>query len=215
MKRTLCLWCWDSYQSQCWWNCRLWQFFVVLFCFFWGGDWLLWCLIVMLMCGLNWLILFRVVFIYFVVVLFLLSLFLQEVTYWGTNQGKVTTQNTHTRTHTHTQTRGQFLKKITEKYSIRKGKPVEVTTRLRVLGVPIGNKDFFVFFIQDMLKKTITDTNLVVIKLESTQIMIQLFKTCTVHKLTHLFSCDVPTTIEYPRHWNMWDSQQCKDFTKW
>ena len=44
--------------------------------------------------------------------------------------------------------------------------------------------------------------------------MMQLFKTCTVHKLTHLFSSDVLTTTERPRHWNTWDSQLCKDFTK-
>ena len=37
---------------------------------------------------------------------------------------------------------------------------------------------------------------------------------CTVHKLTHLFSAHVLTATEQPRHWNNWDSQICKDFTK-
>ena len=53
-----------------------------------------------------------------------------------------------------TQTRGQLLKKTIEKYSTYKGDPMEVTTGLRVLGVPIGNKNFCISFIQYMLKKS-------------------------------------------------------------
>ena len=56
---------------------------------FFVGDWALWCSMMMLMCRVDWLVSFRVDFIYVVVMLFVLLLFPQDVTYRGTNLGKV------------------------------------------------------------------------------------------------------------------------------
>jgi hypothetical protein len=69
--------------------------------------------------------------------------------------------------------------------------PLEVITGLRVLGVPIGSKQFCHKFHKERLRAAEEEADTLYEGLSDLQTMTQLFKTCTLHKVTHLFSSDV------------------------
>ena len=92
--------------------------------------------------------------------------------------------------------------------------PVEVTTGLRVLGVPVGCPTFCRAFIQKQMGKAREASMRILEGLESCQTKLQLFKTCTIHKMTHLFASDVfaadPTAL--PAAWHVWTSDMVTSF---
>jgi hypothetical protein len=109
---------------------------------------------------------------------------------------------------------GQSLQTAVDKYSRDKDAPKEVTDGLRVLGVPIGNQEYCDNFINKILQNAIKNSNAVMQGLESNQTILQLFKTCTAHKLTHLFAADVANSNDddLPQNWNTWESNMTRGF---
>ena len=91
----------------------------------------------------------------------------------------------------------------------------EVIDGLRVLRVPVDNKDFCDAFIMDMLSKAIKTSHSLISNLDSAQTIVQLFKMRTVHKLTHLFASDVVTCPyqDLSNNWNVWESDMSKGFS--
>ena len=69
----------------------------------------------------------------------------------------------------------------------KNGLPLEVTDGLRVLGIPIGSHQFCTDFILKAMGKAAADCKSLLNGLEDYQTIFQLFKTCTIHKLTYLF----------------------------
>ena len=50
--------------------------------------------------------------------------------------------------------------------------------------------------------------------LEDSQTQLQLFKTCTSHKMTHLFAADVLcNSSKLPDQWHLWNSTMTKAIT--
>lgn len=105
---------------------------------------------------------------------------------------------------------GQQLLAAIQKYSTTNGSPHEECNGLRILGIPVGSPSFCQQFISDALATTTSRSSIIVDKLESRQTIMQVFKQCTSHKLTHLFPYDVissfTTTSTLPQHWNTWES---------
>ena len=62
------------------------------------------------------------------------------------------------------------------------------------------------------MEKAQIHADTILAKLDNKHSIFQLFKFCTAHKLTHLFSVDVLSTATHPRNWNTWDSDLCLDF---
>jgi hypothetical protein len=108
------------------------------------------------------------------------------------------------------------LKEAIDTYSTDKaGVGVEVTDGLRILGVPIGSKSFCQQFITNKLAGAQSDASKILNGLEDSQTMVQIYRQCTAHKLTHLFTSDVIANADLdalPRHWHLWDSQLATDF---
>ena len=102
------------------------------------------------------------------------------------------------------------LERAIQQYSRdKKGNPVEVKDGLRVLGVPVGSDDFCRKFIMEAMAKAASEASAVISGLESEQTMLQLFRQCTTHKLTHLFAADVvfkPSEVHdraaFPVNWD-------------
>ena len=92
--------------------------------------------------------------------------------------------------------------------------PVEVTDGLRVLGAPIGSPSFCRTFIAKQMAKAKEASKRILEGLDSCQTQLQLYKTCTVHKMTHLFMSDVLAADEatLPDLWHLWNSQMTSDF---
>ena len=92
----------------------------------------------------------------------------------------------------------------------------EKTDGLRILGVPIGCQDFCNDFIMSAIKRAIADCDKVIDGLDSDQTVMQIFRACTAHKMTHLFAADVLNhkVNELPRNWNLWESDMADEFTK-
>ena len=119
---------------------------------------------------------------------------------------------------------GMSLHDAIKHYSTDKdGNPVEVTDGLRVLGVPIGSNKFCQDFIANIMSKAAGDATALLSGLESEQTMLQLFRQCTVHKLTHLFAADVASangdindSNVYPdsNMWDQWTSRMTTAFEK-
>ena len=93
--------------------------------------------------------------------------------------------------------------------------PYEETKGLRVLGVPIGSQDYCREFVKEKIAKAIVESKKILEGLDDKQTMLQIFKTCTVHKMTHLFVSDVLATdeSELPRNWHLWSSDMSDQFT--
>ena len=95
--------------------------------------------------------------------------------------------------------------------------PVEVTSGLRVLGAPVGSRRFCLGFIRDQMASARAASTRILDGLDDKQTRLQLFKTCTIHKLTHLFASDVLAS-DIERHrvggpWHVWDSAMATDFS--
>ena len=93
---------------------------------------------------------------------------------------------------------------------------VEVTDGLRVLGAPIGSSIFCNNFIMDMVSKAQQAARCLYRGLDSKQTVLQLFRTCTAHKLTHLFPADVlnQPVASLPNCWNLYTSQLSDGFSR-
>ena len=91
--------------------------------------------------------------------------------------------------------------------------PYEVTNGLRVLGVPIGSSSFCKDFIKEQVHKMQSDGDLILAGLDDPQTQLQLFKTCTAHKLTHLYAADVLNSNELPNNWHLWSSDLADEVT--
>ena len=82
------------------------------------------------------------------------------------------------------------------------------------MDVPIGNETFCNNFILKILKSAVKCSNVILDGLESDQTILQLFKICTVHKLTRLFASDVIDNTEHnlTNNWNVWGSDMTRGF---
>lgn len=112
-------------------------------------------------------------------------------------------------------TTGASLKRAIDSFSTDKGKPFEETEGLRVLGVPIGSPAFCNRFILKMVQKAVIASDKVIAGLDSSQTILQIFRMCTAHKLTHLFAADIINAdiTDLPVNWNLWDSDMATEFT--
>jgi hypothetical protein len=116
--------------------------------------------------------------------------------------------------------RGKLLKQAISKYSVKMvdGIPssVEVTDGLRVLGAPIGSASFAQDFMHKIPHNAINDSQKLLAGLDDIQTMMRLFSSCTVHKITHLFSFDVFHTPlnAMPTLFYLWESTLCNSFTQ-
>ncbi|KAL7529651.1 hypothetical protein ACHAXR_003079, partial [Thalassiosira sp. AJA248-18] len=94
--------------------------------------------------------------------------------------------------------------------------PLEVITGLRILGVPIGNDDFCTTFHLQRVEAAAADAKKVISGLNDKQTMLRVFKTSTLHKVTHLFVSDVassnPTML--PTDWHLWSSAMSTRFSE-
>ena len=114
---------------------------------------------------------------------------------------------------------GQSLKKAIEEFSTELKNevrtPYEECKGLRVLGVPIGSQKYCQDFIMGRMKKAIEASKSILEGLEDRQTMLQVFKACTVHKMTHLFAADVLNCDEskLPNNWHLWSSDMSDQFT--
>mgnify|MGYP003326218283 CR=1 FL=1 len=93
--------------------------------------------------------------------------------------------------------------------------PLEVTDGLRILGVPIGSSSFCGEFIMSAMQAALSDSKKIPAGLDDLQTKLQLFKTCTVHKMTHLFASAVINSdmTQLPSNWHLWDSDMTVAFT--
>ena len=110
---------------------------------------------------------------------------------------------------------GTSLSAAISKYSRNKdGSPAEITDGLRILGSPIGSIPFCKSFIQSALDKAKSDSTILLDQLNSRQTILQLYRTCTQHKLTHLLASDVLTTDFdiLPESLFLWDSDITTNF---
>lgn len=92
----------------------------------------------------------------------------------------------------------------------------EVTDGLRILGVPIGNDKFCQNFYQERVKAAASAAAKVLSGLSDKQTMLRVFKTSTLHKVTHLFAADVASTLPHnlPADWTFWKSGMSNSFSK-
>ena len=67
----------------------------------------------------------------------------------------------------------------------------KVTNGLRVLGTPIVSQSFCWEFILYQLENAKVVAKQITEGLDDSQTMLQMFKTCTIHKMTHLYASDV------------------------
>jgi len=93
---------------------------------------------------------------------------------------------------------------------------IEETNGLRLLGIPIGSPSFCSTFIMNIMKKAVANSNALIDGLDNDQTILQLFKTCTAHKMTHLFAADVLQRdyADLPVNWNLWHSDMASAFNK-
>jgi hypothetical protein len=94
--------------------------------------------------------------------------------------------------------------------------PVEVVDGLRVLGSPIGSHSFCQAFLQNALTTANNDATKLTTSLESLQTILRLYSVCTVHKLTHLFGCDVINSdlSSLPPDIHLWNSDLTDNFSR-
>jgi hypothetical protein len=114
---------------------------------------------------------------------------------------------------------GQSLERAILKFSTKFDEnnqrvPVEITTGLRVLGVPLGSQEYNQTFINRQFFKATEESTRILDGLNDLQTMLRLFKTCTLHKMTHLFASDVlnTTTESLPTKWWLYDSEMTTNF---
>ena len=114
---------------------------------------------------------------------------------------------------------GQSLKRAICKYSNKivdgVSTPYEEVHGLRVLGAPVGSSSYCNDFVLQLMQRALECSRAIASSLDSKQTIMQLFKTCTVHKMTHLFAADVVNNEMYdmPETWNIWQSDMTDKFT--
>ena len=111
---------------------------------------------------------------------------------------------------------GTSLLKAIQTYSRNSdGSMHEEVNGLRILGVPIGNDTFCKSFHAERITAAVSDSNKILSGLADKQTMLRVFKTCTVHKITHLFASDVASSpiSSLPSDWNLWSSDLCNRFS--
>jgi len=106
---------------------------------------------------------------------------------------------------------GASLQRTITNYSAKASRQRE--DGLRILGVPIGSQIFCQDFIANQVKKMEYDLENILEGLEDLQNQLQLFKTCTSHKMTHLFAADVLYHNKLPQNWHLWDSPTTNSIT--
>jgi hypothetical protein len=83
--------------------------------------------------------------------------------------------------------------------------------------VPIGSKQFCHQFREDRLQGAAAEADKLYEGLTDLQTIIRLFKTCTLHKVTHLFSSDVVHAYNdisaRPPDWDRWHSTMTDQFS--
>ena len=106
----------------------------------------------------------------------------------------------------------QFSNEIVDGINI----PYEEVNGLRVLGAPIGSHTFCNDFILKMMSRALEASRAIATSLDSKQTIMQLFKICTLHKMTHLFASDVVNSdiTDLPDNWNVWQSDMTDRFTE-
>jgi hypothetical protein len=94
-------------------------------------------------------------------------------------------------------------------------KMCEKTDGLRILGVPIGCKSFCDDFIMQTIKQAVSNCDKIIDGLDSDQTVLQIFRACTAHKMTHLFAADVLNhkLNDMPRNWFLWESDMADAFS--
>ena len=101
-------------------------------------------------------------------------------------------------------------------YSQKNGKPYEEVNGLRALAAPVGSRSFTNQFLSTMVNGAVTASQAITSGLESSQTILQLFRSSMAHNLTHLFTSDVLNHDEadLPRleHWNCWESDLTDSF---
>ena len=119
----------------------------------------------------------------------------------------------------HHMCRGETLKRTISQYSTKKNddgsrSAVEVTDGLRVLGTPIGSINFCSTFLQSALDRARLDSTKLLNNLEDLQTILRIYSTCTAHKITHLFGCDVYNTDfdDLPNAFYLWNSNLTTQF---
>ena len=110
---------------------------------------------------------------------------------------------------------GASLARAIRDFSTKDNDPYEETNGLRILGAPIGSQAFCNNFILSMVHKAVAASDKITSGLESKQTILQIFRTCTSHKLTHLFAADVINADfqDLPPNWHLWDSDMAAEFT--
>ena len=115
----------------------------------------------------------------------------------------------------------ESLRRAITKYSRRKNQDGSTTTHgevdgLQILGIPIGSPSFCTKFLTTQLDKARLDAAKILKGLDNEQTMLQLYRQCTVHKMTHLFASDVVsrdiTVVNYPNKWDLWHSPMGQNF---
>jgi len=85
---------------------------------------------------------------------------------------------------------------------------------LRVLKVPIGSQSFCQVSIAAQVEKMEANSTTNLSGLDDLQTQPRLFKTCTSHKMTHLFAADALCSNKLPNNWYIWDSPTTNSITK-
>ena len=107
---------------------------------------------------------------------------------------------------------GGELASMIQQNSTTNGVALKITDGIRILGSPVGSPTFCKDFISKAMTKAQAHADTSLAKLDNKQSVLQLFKFCTAHKMTHLFSADVLAATKHPKNWNTWDSDLCSDF---
>ena len=113
-----------------------------------------------------------------------------------------------------------FINRVIAKYFAKNinGRMVtyEVTDGLQVSGTPISPQLLCQESILRQLENTKADTKKITQGFEDFQTMLQMFKICTIHKISHLYESDV--LIEginnLSNNWHLWSSNMSDEFIK-
>jgi hypothetical protein len=119
---------------------------------------------------------------------------------------------------------GTSLYNAIDRYSRDKNNMYEETNGLRILGSPIGSTTYQLQFIDNYMKTAQQDASKLISSLNNSQTILQLYRSCTAHRLTHLFTADVYATethhrlfphnnnLNDPSTWHCWTSKLSLDF---
>ena len=89
---------------------------------------------------------------------------------------------------------GDELSHMILETSTKNGAPHEITYGICVLGTPVGNATFCKRFISQAMDKVREHSKIILDRLPSRQSVLQLYKCCASHKMTHLFGVDILTS---------------------